>query len=128
MISLTADVFFANIAHYNQAIWPAQIVATLLGLIVVALAVRPRAGSDRFIGFVLATAWLWTGAIYHVEHFARINFIAPLFGFLFVAQAVLIGWTCAVRGRLKFRFNADRYGRSGLALAILALALYPMLA
>jgi hypothetical protein len=91
MISLTADVFFANIAHYNQAIWPAQIVATLLDLIVVALAVRPRAGSDRFIGFVLATAWLWTGAIYHVEHFARINFIAPLFGFLFVAQAVLIG-------------------------------------
>ena len=127
MLSFTADVFVANLAHYNQAIWPAQIVATLLGFAVIALTFKPRATSGRIIGVVLATAWLWTGALYHGDHFARINFVAPLFGLLFVVQGLLIGWTCAIRGRLEFRFRADPYGWIGLAILVLGLAIYPVI-
>ncbi|MDA0260860.1 MAG: DUF6064 family protein [Proteobacteria bacterium] len=128
MLSFTADVFFATIAHYNAAIWPAQIVAGLLGLAVVVLAVKPRSGANRIIGATLAAAWLWTGAVFHFGHFAQIFFLSPLLAALFAAQGLLIGWTCVLRGKLDCRFRGGIAGWSGLTLLILAVALYPLLA
>lgn len=127
MLSFTAEVFFANFAHYNQAIWPAQIVATLLGIAVIGLTIGPRNGSDRLIGAVLATAWLWTGAIYHLDHFARINFASPAFGVLFVTQGLVVGWNCVVRDKLDCRVHANIAGWGGLVFLVVALALAPFL-
>ena len=128
MLSFTAEVFFAHLASYNQAIWPAQIIAYGFGIAAAALTIWPRRGSDRFIGGVLAAAWIWIGLVYHLDHFARINFIAPAFAALFVLGGLLFGWTCAIRGRVAFRFRNNRYGWVGLAFLILAMIVYPLAA
>ena len=71
MIPFTSEVYLGLIARYNAAIWPAQIVALVLGLFVLWQAARPRsaagrAGADRIIPWFLAAAWLWTAVAFPV--------------------------------------------------------------
>ncbi len=127
MLPFTADVFYSVVEQYNRAVWPAHVVAYGLGLAALALALRPVAPAARLIGAILAAAWAWIGVVYHGLHLAAIDFAAPAYGALFVVEALLLGWTAAVRGKLAFRFRAGAVGWTGLGLAILALALYPLI-
>lgn len=127
VLPFTGDVFLSSIAHYNEAIWPAQVVAYVLGFAVLALVLRPSPAGDRVVALILAAGWAWSGIAWHYLHFATINFAAPLFAALFVAEALLLAWSGALRGRLGFRFRRDAFGRAGLATAVAALVLYPLL-
>lgn len=131
MLPFTSDVFFSLFETYNRAIWPAQVVAYVLALAALALALRPvgergRTGG-RIVAAVLAGMWLWTGVAYHMQHFATINFLAPVFGWFFVAQAALFAWTGVVRGEMPAAFRPDAFGWAGLALVAVALAVYPLI-
>ena len=127
MLPFTPEVFFANMAQYNEAIWPAQTVAYVLGLVVVLLLFRPTSWSSRLIAALLAGAWIWIGTVYHLKHFATINFAAPLFGLAFIVEGLLIAWSGVATRRITFRFRADAAGWTGLALVTFAMAVYPFL-
>lgn len=127
MLPFGPDAFFALFEQYNRAIWPAQIAAYGLALAALAFAARPRAGAGRIISAILALAWAWNGAVYHMTYFVTINFWADIFGLFFLAQAVLLLWTGAVRGRLVFRFGNDSASWTGLGFAVFAMAAYPMI-
>jgi Family of unknown function (DUF6064) len=126
MLPFTADVLFSSFGQYNRALWPLPVLAWGLGVAAIALALRPSRHGDLAIGALLAMAWLWTGIGYHVLHFATINFVAPLYGGLFILQGLLLAWTGVLRRALAFRFRGDLFGWAGLALAIAALALLPL--
>ena len=125
-LPFTADVFLSLFETYNRAIWPAQVVAYVLGIAVLLLALRPMAATGRIVPAVLSAYWLWNGVVYHLMYFLQINFAALGFGALFVLQGVLFAGH-ALRGRHGTRFRADIFGWSGLSLALLALAVYPLL-
>jgi hypothetical protein len=132
MLPFSQDAFFALFEHYNRAIWPAQIAAYALGLGALALAVRPgaragRAARGRIVAAILALAWAWNGGVYHVLFFATINFWADIFGAFFILEALLLLWTGVVRGNARFRFGGDRASWTGVALAVFAMAVYPLL-
>ncbi len=127
MLPFGPDAFFALFEQYNRAIWPAQIVAYGLALAALALAARPLAGAGRAIAAILALAWAWNGAVYHMTYFVTINFWADVFGAFFLLQALLLLWTGVVRGRLAFRIGHDAASWIGLGLAVFALAVYPAL-
>lgn len=127
MLPFGQDAFFALFEQYNRAIWPAQIVAYALALAALALAARPVAGAGRLIAAILALAWAWNGAVYHMTYFVTINFWADIFGAFFILQALLLAWTGVVRGRLAFRIGNDATSWIGGALAIFALAAYPLI-
>lgn len=127
MLPFSQDAFFALFEQYNRAIWPAQIVAYVLALAALALVARPVAGAGRVVGTILALAWAWNGAVYHVMYFATINFWADILGGVFIIEALLLLWTGAVRGRLAFRIGNDAKSWIGVALAVFALAVYPLL-
>ncbi len=145
MLPYDSDVLFATFAQDNRAVFPAQLIAIALALGIVALAIWPRAWAARFVGaalglrfvgialaarFVgvaLATTWAWVGAAWHLTQFAPINFAAPLYGGLFIAEAALFAWTGGVRGRLSLRFQADARGWVGLGLAAYGLIAYPVI-
>jgi hypothetical protein len=121
MLPFTADILFSSVAQYNRALWPLPPVALLLGLAAVLLTVRPvRDGSRLIVGY-LAASWLWTGIAWHLLHFSRLDFAAPLYGLLFVLEGLLLLWI-AIRGRIAFRFRRKLVGWVGIALAMLALA------
>ena len=121
MLPFTADILFSSIAQYNRALWPLPPIALLLGLGVVLLTLRPIRNCNRLIGALLAAAWLWIGIGWHMLHFARLDFAAPLYGALFVLEGLLLLWI-AIRGRPAFRYRGGPAGWGGLALAMLALA------
>ncbi|MGI9413315.1 MAG: DUF6064 family protein [Hyphomicrobiales bacterium] len=128
MLPFTPEVFFSLFAHYNGAIWPAQVIAYGLGVLVLGALFRPFPGGGRVVAAVLAGFWLWNGVVYHLDHFATINFTAYAFGLLFVLEALLIAWTGVLRGRLAFGFRPDAAGWTAVALIATAMVIYPLAA
>lgn len=124
MIAFSSEAYYALFAEYNRAIWPAQIVALLLGLAALVVTGRPFWLSDRLITSILVVFWTWSGLVYHWSFFAGINFVAPVLAVLFVVQALLLIWTGIVRGRVAFRFSGDLYGWVGMTFAIYGLAIH----
>jgi len=122
VLPFTREVFLSLLERYNAAIWPAQIIALGLGILVLLLIFKPRKGSDRFVAAVLAGAWVWTGAVYHMMFLATLNWAAWTSGALFVLQGGLLAWSGVLRGRLAFRFTPTPRGWTGLGFAGLALA------
>jgi hypothetical protein len=76
----TGETYFSLFEIYNDTIWPAQVVAYLLGLSVLFLALRPTPAGERIALAVLSLFWLWNGLVYHLVFFLQINFAALPFG------------------------------------------------
>ncbi len=120
----TIAEFLGVFVAYNAAIWPAQIVAYLLGVVAVAALWLKQL---RLILAILALMWLGTGIGYHYLFFASINPAAPLFAGFFVMQAVLFA-ACAVAPRkLSFCIGRDLRTGVGFASIIYAMIIYPAL-
>jgi hypothetical protein len=126
-LPFTSEAFFAVFEQYNLAIWPAQVLAYILGLAVAVLMLKPVRHGDRAIAAILAVAWIGMGAGYHMTYFAAINPVALVFGAAFVVQGALFAWTGVVHDRLRFRFTPDLAGWTGLGLMAFAMAVYPLL-
>jgi hypothetical protein len=123
----TVSEFFQVFAHYNEAVWPMQIV--LVALAVVALVfvhVRAKEGS-RAVALILAFFWGWMGVAYHFAQFASINPGARLFGALFVVQAVLFLWAGGLSTRLRFAGGRGLGLIVGWLLVAYGLLVYPIL-
>lgn len=88
MLPFSREQFIAIFVDYNAGVWPAQVVAYLVGLIVIAMLVRPTGASSRIIGVALAAMWIWTGVVYHGLFFSTINKAAFAFAVLFVLQGI----------------------------------------
>jgi hypothetical protein len=127
MLPFTREQFFGVFAEYNAAVWPAQVVAYVLGLAVVVVLLRPSPGGQRLLAGVLAAMWAWTGVAYHGLHFAPINPAAWAFGALFVAQGVLFAVAGIVGRRLVFGHTRGWGAALGWALVAYAAVLYPLL-
>src|SRR6476620_8128562 len=110
----TAESYFSLFETYNDTIWPAQIVAYLLGIAIVLLAQRPMPAGGRIALAVLAAFWLWNGIVYHLLFFLQINFAALGFAALFALQALLLAGS-AIVGRRQLRVGADPFALTGLA-------------
>jgi hypothetical protein len=123
----TGESYFSLFEAYNDTIWPAQIVAYLLGLLVLFLALRPIMAGGRIALLILALFWLWNGIVYHFLFFLQINFAAVPFGALFALQGLMLGGS-AIRGGRQLRFVPDATGWVGLAFVVFALVAYPLLA
>jgi hypothetical protein len=113
---------------YNAAIWPAQVVAVALGLVILApLWRRGGEARGRVIAAILAGCWLWIGIAFHASRYATINWAAVYFAWAFGVEAALLIWIGVVRGSLRFDRLADGAGRAGLAIFLFALALEPLI-
>lgn len=110
---------------YNVAIWPAQIVAVVLGLAILAILRRTDALHNRLIAGIVAGCWLWVAIAFHAHRYATINWAAVYFTWGFALEAALLIWTGVVSGRLVFQPPADLAARAGLGIYLFALAIEP---
>ncbi|MFH5834298.1 DUF6064 family protein [Halalkalibaculum sp. DA384] len=125
-LPFSTEQFLEVFETYNTAIWPAQIVAYLLGGLAIYLSYRPAARNDRTISLILAGFWLWMGAIYHLTFFTSINTAAYGFGVIFLIQGLLFLGVGVWKDWLKFRLKWDGYGITGAVLIIYAMLFYPI--
>ena len=109
---------------YNEAIWPAQLLALALGLALLACVMR--GGRGRAAAGILAACWLWVAWAFHFEHYATINWAASWLGAGFAAEAALLA-LYALAGRLDLRLPADALGRAGAAIVLFAVLAQPLI-
>jgi hypothetical protein len=128
MLPFSQAQFLAVFAHYNAAVWPAQLIAYLVGLIIVGALVRRTAASGRIIGVALGCMWIWTGAVYHGLYFSAINKAAFAFGAFFVMQGVgLIYGGLAKRFEPGLRPEWSDWGKPiGWFLVVYSIVIYPL--
>lgn len=126
-LPFTVGQFLEVFRDYNHAIWPAQIVAYLLGIGAVVLVVRQARRANRLVSLFLSAMWFWMGLVYHIAFFSQINPAAYVFGAFFLGQGALFLLAALGRLDLDFRFTGDIYGISGAILIAYALVVYPII-
>ncbi len=126
-LPFTPEQFLAVFAAWNQAIWPAQVLAYALGLLALGLCFSRRAWAGRLVGAILAVLWLGNGLGYHMAFFTAINPAAWIFGSLFVLQGLLFLGLGALAGRISFAPRRDLAGVCGGVFVVYALVVYPLL-
>jgi hypothetical protein len=112
----------------NEALWPLQVPALLIGAAILALLFRPWGWTDRAVPAVLAAAWLSASLEFLWTYYAAINWAAVYFVPLFAGEALLLLWLGSVRGRLAFAARRGGGGAIGIVLYAYALALHPLIA
>ena len=120
--------YYRLLEHHNRAFWPAQLLAAGLGLGILGLLRRPTTGQGRIISAILALLWIWVSWAFIWKRYATINWAASYVVPLFAIEALLLLWIGVVRGRLIFRPWRNGAGILGIALFVLAVAFYPVLA
>ncbi len=117
--------FFAVFSRYNEALWPAPLLAYALGVAALLAAWRPG-GANRIAWLILGLFWLANGILYHWGFFSAINPAAHLFGALFVLQALLLLWQGIRRDSPPLALAATPAALAGALMILYALALYPL--
>jgi hypothetical protein len=127
MLPFTREQFLGVFVTYNEAIWPLQVAAYLLGTVAVAQLFRSGRSSDRIITGALAAMWIWTGFVYHVLFFAPINTAAYFFGALFLFQGGFLAYAGIQHDRLRFGVRSGPAAWVAAALLFYAAVLYPVI-
>ena len=122
-------VFFAATARANAAWFPLPLVGLALALAAVALVAHPPAGRERLaarlVGLVLATFALWVGAVQQLRVMATFDFMAPLYGWAWIAHGVVVAVVVSGLGLVRFA-RRDRFDAVGIALVLLGTVGYPL--
>lgn len=126
-IPFTAKQFFEVFAAYNAAIWPAQIIAYVLGLISVAMLWSNWPVGKHLVLPMLAIMWLWNGTTYHLMFFSSINPAAKGFAAVFIVQAALLVASSIFGGSLRLEVRRDLRSLLGLTVIFYALIVYELL-
>ena len=118
--------YYRLVELYNTEVWPAQLAAVAVALLLLLLAWRGREQAGRVVAAVLATAWAFVAWRFHWHHYATINWAAVYFAGAFAAQALLLAGT-ATAGALRLGPVSPGQRSAGVAVAVVALALQPAL-
>lgn len=110
---------------YNSAIWPAQAVSVLLGLLMLVLARRGGPIAGPAVAAILAACWVWVAIAFHLDRYATINWAASWAAAAFLAQAALLVWAGVIGGRLSAPTRLDAAGRAGVGIFLFALLVQP---
>jgi hypothetical protein len=127
MMPFTVEQFLDVFARYNVGVWPAQIVLYGFALGAIGLAIQRSSDFSRSIACWLAFLWLWSGIVYHLIFFSRINRAAYIFGGFFIFQSCLFIYAGVWKRRLSFGISLTPYGIIGGLFIVYALVIYPVL-
>lgn len=125
----SVEVYFAQMADYNVrwfvGVISGLILAVVMLTILVFLPLQKTSRLSRLCGFYLGLAWVWIGVFHQIDMMAELNFMAPVYGVLWIAQGGLILWFCGINEKIKFQFKNNVTGRAGLFLCLVGITFYP---
>lgn len=127
-LPFTYEEFINVFKNYNLAIFPAQIIAYVLGIISLLIFLFKRT-QGRIINIILGFFWIFTGIFYHLLYFSEVNKAAFLFGALFLFQAGIFFYQ-AFKNRVQYRLDFSNFPvKQGFAIVffLYSLIIYPVL-
>ena len=117
--------YYRLFALYNEALWPAHLLAIAVGVVVIGCIAVAQHKTYRIAALVMAISWAWVAWAYHLERYADINTAGPYFAAAFALQAVLLCFA-ALRPPVTAPSRAAQL--LGSWFAALAVLVYPLLA
>lgn len=126
-IPFTTEQFFEIIEKYNLAVFPAQLIVILLGILAVIFLHSNKKSKNKFIGGFLGILWIWIGIAYHFVFFTEINKAAYVFGGLFVLQGLFFLFETFSRKKLEFGFSGKFMDYIAYFFLIFGIVIYPTL-
>ena len=125
LLMFSPRTYYRLFELYNADLWPGQVVAILVGLVILACARWPGAAGPRIAAAMLAACWLWVAWAFFAQRYASINWAARYFGVGFTIEALLLFWFGVIRGRLVLRPMPG--SAASMGLYTLAVCAYPLL-
>lgn len=126
MLPYSSESYFALLAQYYEALGWLAFLLIMAAVAAASLGMTLWPAVHRLALGALAAVWAGIGAAFHALHFSTLNFAAPVYAGLFVAQALLLTWAGPIRGRVRLDgLYGPRVLLGHLTLAI-AIAGYPL--
>ena len=94
----SVEQFFDVFETYNRATEPAAVILAVIAAMAALALIWRTAWSSRFVLIVLAGLWVWSGGIYHLTFFSRVNLAAWIFGFAFILEGLMLLWLALKQG------------------------------
>ncbi len=126
LLMFSPETYYRLFELHNAALWPAQIVAYVVGLVILVLLVWRPSWAGRAVAALLAIAWAFVAWRYFARY-ATINLAAPYFAWAFYIQAALLLLTGTLFGKLTFKQPDSWTERIGLGLFVFALIGQPLI-
>lgn len=126
-LMFSAQTYYRLFELYNREIWPVQILAIALGIVILTCLQRAGARQGRVVAAILAACWFWVAWAFQLERYATIHWAARYFAIGFAIEALLLIWIGLIRGQLLFRPAASAIRLAGFYLFLFALAVQPLI-
>lgn len=127
LIPYSAEVYQAQFAFYYLDTSPTHLVALPFGFVIAVMLARHSKRGPVLSRLIIAAFWIWTGAVFHDQYLVDLNWAAPYFGYIFVAQGMLIA-AHTVLNRAEIHHPPSRTRVIGVTLVVLSMALSPTIA
>ena len=128
LLLFSPRVYYRLIELHNLAVWPVHIGAALLGLLLVRSIAKPGRGSDRLVAVSLGAIWVWVAWSFLWHRYAQINWAATYLAPMYALEGLLFIWVGCARCGLSFAPKRSPPSAAGLALLLVALLGYPLIA
>ena len=125
-LPFTSEQFLNVFKTYNEAIFPIQLIFSMVALFIVFMLFRKTIVKDKFISYILSFFWLWMGIVYQIIYFSEINKAAYVFGVLFIVQGIIFFTYARVPYKMSYQFDKSIYNYAGLLFILYALLIYPV--
>ena len=89
MLSFSLKEFLIVLESYNLDIWPLQIIAYVLILLVLFISLKPTKYSVKIVLVVLSFFWLFTGIVFCFIYWVPNHIFGYIFGIFCVLQGLL---------------------------------------
>ena len=121
-------VYYRLIELHNEALWPLQVAALALGLLLLFATLRGGAAASRMAFAILGALWMWIAWSYLWERYATINWAVAYAAPLFAAQGLALLWCGAIRDKLGLNRVMGLISVATTVLLATAVIAYPLLA
>jgi hypothetical protein len=89
VLSFSLEEFLLVLENYNLSIWPLQIIAYALILLVLFISLKPAIYSSKIILAILSFFWLFNGIVFCFVYWAPSHLFGYIFGICCTSQGLL---------------------------------------
>ena len=89
MLSFSLEEFLLVLESYNLDIWPLQIIAYVLIVLVLFISLKPTKYSAKIVLAILSFFWLFTGIVFCFIYWAPSHIFGYIFGIFCTVQGLL---------------------------------------
>jgi hypothetical protein len=123
MLSFSVEEFMLVLEQYNTSIWPMQIVAYLLVILVLFFSFKSYKYSQKSILVILSFLWLFNGVVFSLIFYAPSHFFGYVFGICCIVQGLIFLFGLKETDLLA-RVESSVYSITGIILVLYAAAGY----